>query len=117
MRRSRSVRRGVHEAEARRRRGDKDLPVRQGVDASGRVGGAIGHAPFVAEAAPIPREKETSTLWVVVTPPVANSVWPSRDHATLVKSVWRLASTSAGLCPPTRSRVVPSRTSTAATSL
>ena len=39
-------------------RRDKDLPVRQGVEAGGGIGAAIGHAPFVAQAVPIPREKE-----------------------------------------------------------
>ena len=53
---------GVHEAEARRHRGDKDSPVRQSVDAGGRIGSAIGHALFVAQAAPVPREKETFGL-------------------------------------------------------
>ena len=56
---------GVHEAEARRQRGDKDSPVRQGVDATCRIGSAMGHALFIAQAAPVPGEQETSTLGVV----------------------------------------------------
>ena len=47
-----------------RHRDDKDSPVRQGVDAGGCVGNAIGHAPFVAQAAPVPGEKESPALGV-----------------------------------------------------
>ena len=55
----------IHEAEARRRRSDKDPPVRQGVDAGGRIGSAVGHAPLVAQAAPVPGKKEASILRVI----------------------------------------------------
>ena len=92
---------GVHEAEARRRRSDKDSPVRQGVDASGRIGSAIGHAPFVAQAAPVPGEQETSLLGVIDCAGREQRLAVGRP-CDLRKSVLRRARRSSGLCPPTR---------------
>ena len=73
---------GVHEAEARRQRGDKDSPSGKASTPPAESG-----AQWVMRcSSPRPPRSQANRRrrpWASLTEPAANSVWASRDHATL----------------------------------